>query len=79
MGGLFLVGLQTAIKEMLRLMEDYRMEFCRIILRAFQDSFVNRVSANPEPMIDVISQQRERTVMFRDPGRPKRPDLFELQ
>lgn len=53
--------------------------FFRIILATFQDSFVHRVSANPKPMINVISQQGERAVIFRDSGRPKWPDFFELQ
>ena len=35
--------------------------------------------ADPEQMIDVISQQRERAVIFRDSDRPEWPDLFELQ
>ena len=48
-------------------------------LATFQDSFVNRVSANPEPVINFISQQGERTVIFRGSGRPKGPDYFELQ
>lgn len=37
------------------------------------------MSANPEPMVRIVPQQRERAVIFRDSCRPERAGLFELQ